>query len=322
MKTYESVEIWACFYIIIFVSTILGNILILVSIFRNPQLRGTMFILIGNLAMSDLLVGTVLIPYYLLMDGAAFESGLGVLPRTKYTCTAKVCVYVSCLGSSCIGLLIISIERYLTLRFPLKAKIYITKKRVRIAVAMCWLIVFVNGTLPLYVWNNFDENNTNCISDQIIAREYKLLINWELIFCLTVNFIMYACAIRIAYQNVLEWRRRNSSSGVIQRTKADREFHQIVTTVIVFGAFFLCWLPYICSAVVLTFHETPLTQFIRRCALIPGLANSGLNWIIYGYRNTTFRASFKSILTCRTSMQERNGSIQMSTSGQVNIQHL
>lgn len=306
-------ELWICFYIAVIISTLFGNLLILISIVRFSQFRDNMYILIGNLAVSDMLVGMVLVPYYLLIDGGSFESGNGVLPLNKITCLAKPCIYVCCLGSSCIGLMLISLERFLTLRYPLRGKIFMTRRRVFIVIFVSWVLVLLNGTLPIYTWNNYDDNHT-CISDELVRREFKLLVNWELILCLTANFFMYTYAVRIAYSKVTEWRRRISSSGITQRVVADSDLQHIVTTVIVFGAFFLCWLPYICAAIALTIKETPLTQYIRRCALIPGLLNSGINWIIYGYRNTVFRKSFKAILTCKSSLNERHQEVSPSSS--------
>ena len=305
-----SVELWICFYVGIVLSTVMGNVLILISIFKHSKLRDNMYLLIGNLAVSDLLVGIVLVPYYLLIDGGRFESGHGVIPLNKFTCLGRPCIYVCCLGSSCISLLLISLERFLTLRFPLRAKIFITRRRLFYAIGVSWAIVFINGTLPLYGWSSYDETNHTCVSDEIITQEYKLLINWELITCLVVNFILYTSAVRIAYQHATDWRRRNSSCVVNQRTGVETELHTIVTTVIVFGAFFLCWLPYIGAAIALTVNENPVTQSIRRWALIPGFLNSGINWLIYGYRNSFFKASFKSILTGRRI--QRDGDRQAS----------
>lgn len=289
---------WIAMYVVIAISIVIGNGLILLSIVQFKRLRSNMYLFIGNLAVSDLLVGLILIPYYLLVDGAEMDSGQGILPKSKYLCLGKVAAFVICLGSSCMCMLHISIERFVSLAYPLKTKIYFTKRKVVAVILVGWIIVVANGTVHFYLFNTYGENNTSCVSDEFLSSTYKLLINWCFVFVLSVNVIMYALAIRITFK--VARRTPNIECGLMVHAKTKKDLYQLITMTIVFGTFLICWLPYMCAAMITTFKETPLTQRFRRYSLVSGLLNSSVNWIIYGYRNQIFRSSFKSLLLCRS----------------------
>jgi hypothetical protein len=161
-----------------------------------------------------------------------------------------------------------------------------------------WFLALLNSVLPFLGWNIYGGNNTECISDLIWTREYKIFVNWQLIAALLINFVTYTVVMRVAVKKACD--RMHVKGGIRHTAKVDKDVHQMLTMVIVFGAFALCWLPYICASVLVTFHETAYTQYIRRCTLIPGLVNSAVNWLIYGYRNKDFRVAFKSLITCKS----------------------
>lgn len=287
--------IWHSLYILIMIPIVIGNGLIILSIIRYRTLRTNMHILIGNLAVSDFITGTVLIPYSLITDGQSINSNM-------YLCFGKLSLFVISLGSSCYNLMLISLERFITIAMPLRHQNQFTSKRMVLAIVVGWAVTLCNSTLPFYGWNLYSENNTDCVSDTLWPAGYKIMVNWELIIALILNFVLYTIVIKIAVKKACE---RNHIKGGIRHTaKVDKDVYHMVTMVIVLGVFALCWLPYVCAAVVVTFYETPYTQYIRRCTLIPGLLNSAVNWLIYGYRNMDFRKAFKSFFTFRSICRE------------------
>lgn len=297
--------IWTAVYILIMVPIVLGNGLIIISIIKYRRLRSKMHILIGNLAVSDFIVGVILIPYSLLTAGQTVHSD-------RLLCFGKLALFVLCIGSSCFNLTLISLERFVAIVFPLKCKMHFTTFRMNILIAIGWILTLVNSTLPLYGWNEFDVNNTECVSDTLWSPGYKNMVNWEVIICLIFSFILYITVIKIALRRAFQ--RTHITAGLRHTANIDKDVHQLLTMVIVLGMFALCWFPYVCVAVVVTFYETPSLQFIRRCTLIPGLLNSAVNWLIYGYRNKDFSQAFKSILTFQPSSTRESGVFTLETS--------
>ncbi|XP_055841184.1 sphingosine 1-phosphate receptor 1 [Episyrphus balteatus] len=92
------------------------------------------------------------------------------------------------------------------------------------------------------------------------------------------------------------------------------------------GGFTLCWLPYFTVASLQIFVMFDACPILYRAALALVMANSGLNPIIYAWKNTNFRRSFCRLLQCKNpngasnndySVWEhspRNGSQQKKTS--------
>ncbi|XP_052778032.1 octopamine receptor 1-like [Mya arenaria] len=291
--------IWHIAYIAIMIPIVIGNGLILISIARFPRLRTNMHLLIGNLAVSDLIVGALLIPYSLITRE--------YVNRNMYICFGKLCLFVFSLGSSCYNLMLISLERFVSITFPLHCKTYMTLPRLGALIAFGWAITLFNGTLPMYGWHIYSENNTQCVSDTLWTQAYKHMVNWELIVSLLINFALYSMVARIALRKACD--RTQIKAGLTVHAKYDRDVHQILTLVIVLGLFAICWLPYAAVVVIVTFHETPTWQYVRRCTLIPGIINSAVNWVVYGFRNEDFRKAFKSILSFK-----RNSETSVSSS--------
>lgn len=290
--------IWHILYIAVMIPIVVGNGLIILSVVKFRKLRSNMHILIANLAASDFIVGVVLIPYsYFTDDGPVHEN--------MYLCFVKLSLFVICLGSSCFNLMLISLERFVTITDPLASKVYFTTGKLSVMIIFGWGISIVNGGIPFFGWNKYGENNTKCVSDTLWPSGYKIMMNWEMIAAFIGNVVMYTVVIRKALRKACA--RSNVKAGLTIHAKMDKDVNHMVTMAIVLGLFILCWLPYICAAVVVTFYETPHTQFIRRCTLVPGMFNSALNWLIYGYRNQDFRNAFKYLISfqCMRQKSER-----------------
>ena len=301
MDTYLTV--WHCVYILIAVPTVLGNILILLTILRNKCLRSNMYILIGNLAVSDLIVGLLLIPTDLIGDMVG-------LNHNKTYCLLKLSLFVVSLGGSCCSLLLISIDRLIATTHPLTHRLYLKKAKLVVFMVIGWIIVTVDGTLPLMGWNRYSNNHTDCNSDHIYARGYQHFINIQFIAVLVGNVIMYAIVMRIAVMTAQRVRLRE---GIIHN-RSERDFQKLKMMVTIFGVFIICWGPYAVILTTLWFYDTHTLRFARKCALIPGVINSALNWIIYGYQNKEFRTAFKEIVKC-----ERNSTDMVSLSREYHV---
>ena len=71
-----------------------------------------------------------------------------------------------------------------------------------------WISPIINGIMPIYDWNEYDVNSTECISDILYIPGFKIMLNWELLIALILNFILYAEVMKIALQKAkkgLRW---------------------------------------------------------------------------------------------------------------------
>ena len=280
---------WHAVYIAIIVPTVIGNGLIFLSIIRFKFLRTKMHILIGNLALSDLMVGLVLIPFDLVGDFVG-------LNHNKIYCLSKLCLFVVSLGGSCFSLLLISIERLIAIAYPLARRNCFTKCKLSVLLIIGWIYVFACGVPPLFGWNSYFENQTHCDSDEIYTRGYQFFINIQFSVVLVCNIVLYAVVMRIAMKTATCTQLRE---GRIIHARSEKDFQKLKMMVIILGLFIICWGTYAFIVIILLFHNIPSLRMARKCALLPGVINSALNWLVYGYTNKDFRAAFKAIIKCR-----------------------
>ena len=273
-------------YGVIIIPTVFGNGLILYCVYKYRYLRNTMHILIANLAVSDLLVGTVLIPLNLIF-------GIFDLTQNKYICLGLLAIFVACLGSSCISLMVISCERYLSIKYPLKL-VGRQNRRIVALLLLEWSITIISSAIPIIGWNNYSGGEVRqCFDRNIWPQGYIQWINGQFVGLIILNIICYAVVARVAINKA---RQRSSRANVAQRAQRAKDLQNIITMVIILGMFALCWLPYVVMFIVVQFWDTRQSDYIRRVSLIPGLLNSALNWIVYGYRNMEYRKAFKATL--------------------------
>jgi len=126
--------------------TIIGNILVCVALFTNKQLKqgGMSNYLIGNLALSDLLLGLTVLPF------SATLSTFKTWPFGSILCELWLSIDVLCSTASIWGLLVISLDRYIATNHPIK---YIKQKNsvktALIYIAVSWLISIIISLGPL-----------------------------------------------------------------------------------------------------------------------------------------------------------------------------
>ncbi|KAM4702150.1 olfactory receptor 52K1-like [Discoglossus pictus] len=134
-----------------------GSVIIL--IFLKEQLHQPMYIIIGNLAFSDLLFDTITLPKII----AAYWFGAGSI--SFYLCMLQMFL-VHCLGAlDSFILMLMAIDRYIAICKPLRYCSIITNKFVAILCSFFWLLsaiisfIIISGTARLtYCGPNKVEN--------------------------------------------------------------------------------------------------------------------------------------------------------------------
>ena len=133
--------------------TIIGNIFVVIAIFTNKQLKqgGMSNFLIGNLAISDLLLGLTVLPF------SATYSTFNIWPFGKILCDVWLSIDVLCCTASIWGLLVISLDRYIATNHPIRYRKQ--KNSIKIAIIYCtvsWLISIIISLGPL----SFSKDNS------------------------------------------------------------------------------------------------------------------------------------------------------------------
>lgn len=68
----------------------------------------------------------------------------------------------------------------------------------------------------------------------------------------------------------------------------------------ILGCFTICWLPYFVIALYARYHKEAKSALLYEIAFNLAVANSGMNPLIYAWKNHNFRAAFFTLLRCRS----------------------
>ncbi|XP_031136123.1 trace amine-associated receptor 13c-like [Sander lucioperca] len=112
--------------------TVALNLLIIISISHFRQLHTPTNILLLSLAVSDFLVGLVLMPREVLRQTSCWF--LGELVCATFTLLSGI-IPISSIGD----MVLISVDRYVAICDPLHYTTRITDNRVKLCVCLCWL---------------------------------------------------------------------------------------------------------------------------------------------------------------------------------------
>ncbi|XP_068429005.1 trace amine-associated receptor 13c-like [Clinocottus analis] len=286
--------------------TVTLNLLVIISISHFRQLHKPTNLLLLSLAVSDFLVGFLMLFQIMLIDGCWLFSDLMCI-------LYNVLAYI--ITSASIGtMVLISVDRYVAICEPLQYPNKVTQKRVQVCVCLCWIgSAFLHSLL---LKNNLEQPGryNSCIGDCVIVINYIAgLADVFITFIgpVTVIIVLYMRVFVVAVSQARAMRSHVAalplkSSVTVTAKKSEMKAARALGVVIV--VFLLCICPYYCVS--LTGQDTLLnasTVFIVTCLVY---FNSCLNPVIYAFFYPWFRKSIKLIVTleilqpgsCRTNM--------------------
>ena len=153
---------------------IVGNSLILAAILstRSPSLRSPAILLLCNLAVSDLLVGLVIQPLFIV---SVFHSTRLLLTGIWFILSNSAC------GISLCTLTAIAVDRFLALHYHLRYSTIVTSFRIKTFLTALWLMNFIfSGTV--YFWS---------------LRIFSLYLTIFVCLCLIISIFCYVRIFKI-----------------------------------------------------------------------------------------------------------------------------
>ncbi|KAM3923048.1 olfactory receptor 10A7-like [Leptodactylus fuscus] len=143
------------FFLIIFLLTVMGNLLIIILVFTNVHLQSPMYYFLCHLSLTDLVTSTNIVPNML---GAILLGGIIV---TYLGCIIQFYFFTGTLVVECFLLSVMSYDRYLAICNPLRYS-SIMDLRLQICLSVWpWLVgltVNLIGVLPVSNYNFCRDN--------------------------------------------------------------------------------------------------------------------------------------------------------------------
>ncbi|CAL8364132.1 unnamed protein product [Lota lota] len=310
--------------VIIAILSVSGNVLVCWAVAINTTLKNATNYFLVSLAVADILVGCLAIPF-------AITISMGI-NLDFYGCLFLACFVLVLTQSSIFSLLAIAIDRYLAVKISLRYKELMTGKRARVIIAILWILSFVIGLIPFLEWNLKKSSCSNlgnltksdgttaamsgagvpsgllksceleCLFESVVDMHYMVYFNFFVCVLLPLLIMLgiYLKIFTVARKQMRKIELKcvgNGDSHQHHRTLLQREIRAAKSLSIIMGLFAVCWLPvHVLNCLKLFYPGLERPPIVMYVAILLSHANSAVNPVIYAYRIQDFRNTFRKIL--------------------------
>ena len=255
----------------------LGNSLVLSSIMKFDDLREIPDLFIFSLSMSDFLVTAIYQPFknYRLANLDQVSTQMELFAISRF-------LGFFSLIASITNVFGVTVERLISIRFPMKYDLVVTRRRAVITLICIWIFSF---TLVILV------------SAKLLSL--MLLTTYVIMVLLgTVSIYLYIFVIARKVENSVIQIQNGSLDQEVSNNK--RKQKAAKTIAIILGVAVGCWLPFLIFSTVL--YKTLAACTINRCwkcfysLQLLSVCNSSINPYIYCARSRRYFAAFVKLL--------------------------
>uniref|UniRef100_A0A3Q3QE23 G-protein coupled receptors family 1 profile domain-containing protein n=1 Tax=Monopterus albus TaxID=43700 RepID=A0A3Q3QE23_MONAL len=284
-------------YILVFSISLLTmflNLLVIISVSHFKQLHTPTNLLILSLAVSDFLTGLFMLFQIMLIDGCWY---LGEL-----MCTAYQYVYYIIASTSIGNMVLISIDRYVAICYPLHYSTKVTLKRVKIQVCLCWTCSVIYESVILKDVLEQPGRYDSCFGQCVFVINPIADFIFTFIVPITVIVVLYMRVFVVAVSQARAMRSHTAAvtlQGSVKVSAKKSELKAARTLGVVVVVFLICLCPSYCIAF------TGQDKLMDASSAAFGIwfywyyFNSCLNPMIYALLYHWFRKSVKLIVTLK-----------------------
>ncbi|XP_012347799.1 prolactin-releasing peptide receptor-like [Apis florea] len=295
-------------YVHIFMLGVFGNVLVCFVVARNRQMQTVTNLFITNLALSDVLLCVLAVPFtplYTFLGRWIFGRTLcHLVPYAQ-----GVSVYISTLT-----LTSIAIDRFMVIIYPFHPRMKI--EVCLLVIIGIWIFALLL-TSPYGIYMHLEEPYTYCEEHWPNERFRKIFSSITSILQFVLPFFVIAfCYICVSIK-LNDRAKTKPGTKTNKREEADRERKKrtnrmLIAMVTVFG---ISWLPLNIVNVINDFYSPAndwiyykLCFFMTHCL---AMSSTCYNPFLYAWLNDNFRKEFKQVLPCFS--KAINGYIPKST---------
>ncbi|KAM8900565.1 melatonin receptor type 1B-B isoform 1-T1 [Spinachia spinachia] len=270
---------------------VLGNLLVIISVFRNRKLRNSGNVFVVSLAFADLVVAFY--PYPLVLY-ALFHDGWA-LGNTQCMVSGFL------MGLSVIGSIFnitgIAVNRYCYICHSFSYSRLYSFRNTLMFVALIWLLTVVAIIPNFFVGSlRYDPRVYSCTFAQNVSSSYTVTV-------VVVHFLVPIAVVTFCYLRiwvlVIKVRRKVKTDESPRLRPSD--LRNFITMFVVFVLFAICWAPLNLIGLAVAIDPSrvapQIPEWLFVVSYFMAYFNSCLNAVIYGLLNRNFRNEYKRIVT-------------------------
>ncbi|XP_026710725.1 neuromedin-U receptor 1 [Athene cunicularia] len=301
-------------YLLIFVVGAVGNTLTCIVILRHRFMRTPTNYYLFSLAVSDLLVLLLGMPLELYDMWSNYPFLLGASG-----CYFKTLLFEAVCFASILNVTALSVERYIAVVHPLKAKYVVTRNHAKRVIVTIWVLSVIcsipntslHGLQPLYVPGRGQIPDSEICTLVKPRLTYNLIIQITTIIFFflpmgTISVLYLLIGLQLKKEKMLEALGAKSGSGHDccntrrqKKVKRRQVTKMLFVLVVVFG---ICWAPFHTDRLVWSFvstwtsHMLHMFQYVHIISGVFFYLSSAANPILYNLMSTRFREMFKEVM--------------------------
>ena len=240
---------------IIFFFSLVGNTLLIITVYKRPELKKTVNYFIVNMAVSDLVFPLTAIPVRLAeMSSSSWQWPMGGTAGS-ILCKLRNFLRTVSLTVSIQSLVWIALDRFVAVVWPMK--VYLITSRFRsLAITSTWILALTANSVDLYLSDLLKENGKiRCIeirtSFLFIALGYARLAIFFIAPMVVITILYCAIAVTLRKQDKM------LQCTTVRNRNDHKKRQAIKMSLCVVGSFYLFFLPF---ATGLILWETPVSK--------------------------------------------------------------
>ncbi|XP_035242239.1 trace amine-associated receptor 7f-like [Anguilla anguilla] len=274
--------------------TVCGNLLVIISICHFKQLQTPTNFLLLSLAMSDFLVGVIVMPLYFTMLIDA-QRCFDILYCTIFNVASY---YLPCI--SIYNVALIAVDRYLALSNPFHYSMKMTVNVTLRIIAILWLYSLIYNMLLLYFNGNITDMKANITCGECIVNVNTV---WAIVDFISV-FVLPCSIIIFIYLNIFAIAKKHANKirsvrlcPKVNSSNTASERKAAKTLGVLVAVFLLCLVPYYVSVFLNVYIRNRSVNFAVSISWTLIYLHSSINPIIYALFYPWFQRSVKLIIT-------------------------
>lgn len=278
-----------------------GNLLVILVVVSNQQMRSTTNILIVSLAVADFLFIVFCVPF------TATSYAMPVWPFGTIWCKFSEYMMYVCAYTSVYTLVLMSLDRYLAVVHAIRSMTLRTEKNTYILVFIVWAIVLVTNIPLLFEvqvnsYQHYNQNRSACLNvrhlndttQQSAKLFYGFFFGFGFLIPLVIVCVLYGFMLKRLLYGVVPGGNQSAES-----MRAKKRVTRMV--IIVVAIFAVCWLPIQIVFLVHVFGQhtdSAVFAVVQMASNCLAYMNSCMNPILYAFLSENFRKSFRKLLCC------------------------